>query len=68
MTYLTREGEMLDEICYAHYQREEYLAAVYDANPGLAGYGNILPINVTVILPDLPPPPQQQSVRLWGSV
>ncbi|WP_240810493.1 tail protein X [Formicincola oecophyllae] len=44
------------------------LASVYNANPGLADYGPILPGGLAITLPDglgAAPPATNQAVRLW---
>ncbi|UUS15867.1 tail protein X [Stenotrophomonas sp. CD2] len=44
-TYNTRDGDVVDRIAYAHYgeQSPAILRAVFDANPGLAARGAVLP-------------------------
>ena len=54
-TYTTRDGDMLDRICFDHYGTESVIVAVYEANPGLAKKPLVLPAGVTIVLPDLPP-------------
>lgn len=52
--YVTRGGEMVDEIAWRHYGHQIGTAeAVLDANRGLADHGPILPPGLTVVLPDL---------------
>lgn len=65
MTYRTREGDMLDAICWRHYGRENAVTAVLNANPGLADRGTILPSGIQITLPDLPPPVAKESSSLW---
>lgn len=67
LTYTTRAGDMLDRVCHAHYGREDHLAKVYDANPGLAAFGNTLPYGLSITLPDLAPPRRRATQRLWGT-
>ena len=64
--YLTGRGEVLDQICLAQYGRSDVIAAVLDANPGLAALGPVLPFRTLLILPDLPEPSTAPTVRLWG--
>ena len=62
----TVEGDVLDEVCWRHYAREDAVPAVLDANPGLAALGPVLPPGRIVALPDLPVPARQATaVRLW---
>ncbi len=65
-TYRTIDGDMVDAICKAHYGREDMTAAVYEANPGLAARGPVLPKGVLIKLPDRPAPSTRKPIRLWG--
>lgn len=66
MKYRTREGDVLDAVCWQHYGRESAVVAVLEANPGLAGRGPVLPAGLVI---DLPPLPEQEpgegATRLW---
>lgn len=64
--YRSRDGDMVDEICHQHYGTTDMLEAVYDANPGLAALGPILPRGTLVNLPPKPAPTPRAPVRLWG--
>ncbi len=61
----TTDGDMVDEICKAHYGDETMTEAVYEANPGLAARGPVLPMGVEITLPEKAPSPVRQPVRLW---
>jgi phage tail protein X len=65
-TYVTREGDVLDDICRKIYGRQEpgQVEAVLAANPGLADNGFILPARLVVVFPDLTPE-AKPTVRLW---
>ena len=64
--YTTRDGDMLDWICWRHYGRTDgTVEAVLEANPGLADLGPVLPLGTEVLLPDLPDPTETPLVRLW---
>lgn len=65
-TYRTREGDMVDDICWRHYGRESAVIDVMEANPGLADFGAILPSGIQITLPDLPTPVAQESASLWN--
>jgi phage tail protein X len=66
VSYLTRDGDMLDWICWRHYgAREGAVELVLDANPGLAARPIVLDAGVTIVLPELPSPSPQPLVRLW---
>lgn len=64
-THRTRQGDMIDEICKAHYGTETMTVAVYEANPGLAALGPILPEGLEVQLPDQTAAPTATTIRLW---
>ena len=68
--YTTTDGDVLDAIVLAHYGDRadalgDVLAAVLDANPGLADQGAVLPAGVAIKLPELPTPASIPTVRLW---
>jgi len=56
MNYRSKEGDVVDAICYRYYGRSNVAAQVYDMNPGLSGYGPILPSGVIIDLPDIEEP------------
>lgn len=65
MKYRTKQGDVLDLICHRHYGADAYdLAAVLEANRGLADRGPILPAGVIIDLPDLATP-AKTTIRLW---
>ena len=64
--YLTAEGDVLDEICWRRYGREDAVPAVLAANRGLAGAGPVLPAGVLLVLPELPDASRAlPAERLW---
>ena len=64
----SREGDVLDELCWRHYGREDGVGAVLAANPGLAAVAPVLPAGVVIVLPDLPPPAEPEGVvELWSA-
>lgn len=64
--YRTKDGDMLDWICWRHYGRQAHVVeAVLEANPGLADLGNILPPNYVISLPNIELPKSNEMVRLW---
>lgn len=65
-SYRTTEGDMVDEICFNHYGSEAMTAKVYEANPGLAARGSVLPKGITIYLPEEGQKPVQTPRRLWG--
>lgn len=60
--HLTTDGDVLDEVCWQHYGREDLVPTVLAANPGLAQRGPLLPAGVAVVLPDSPPPHRLAAV------
>lgn len=65
--YQTSTGDMLDEICQRFYgQQSGAVEAVLAANPGLADLGPVLPVNVSIVLPEISKPATEaQPIRLW---
>lgn len=47
-------GEMLDQICLAHYgSTANYTEMVLAANPGLSFQGEFVPIGTEILLPEI---------------
>ncbi|MDJ0824256.1 MAG: tail protein X [Rhodobacter sp.] len=63
--YVTKDGDVLDAICLAELGSTEHVAAVLDANPGLAAAGPVLPKGVEIDLPIVAAPAPQAPIRLW---
>lgn len=65
--YTTRDGDMLDAICKDYYgDAAKYVGFVLDANPDLAGEGEVYVAGVKIVLPDLPASADQSGlVKLW---
>lgn len=65
--YRTRAGDVLDELCWRHYDRRAgAVETVLKANPGLADHGPILPAGLRIDLPDLSAKrPAPAPVQLW---
>jgi phage tail protein X len=64
--YLTREGDMLDRICWKFYGRQSgAVEAVMEANPHLADRGPLLPAGIVIELPALAEPEDEPSGALW---
>jgi phage tail protein X len=65
-TYRTKQGDVLDYVCYQYYGRQaEVTEAVLEANPHLADVGPILPAGLVIEMPELPEPEAPETVRLW---
>ena len=65
--YRTRDGDMIDAICYAHYGRTDgAVEAVLEVNRHLANRDPVLPGGLIIDLPDLPArAARPDPVRLW---
>lgn len=65
--YLTKDGDMLDAICYKHYGVQEgVVELVLQANQNLSEQPEILSTGIYIVLPDLPVPLSDITpVRLW---
>ncbi|AIR03395.1 tail protein [Cedecea neteri] len=66
--WTTSDGDVLDAICVKNYGDaglNQSLAAVLDANPGLADLGAIYPAGVEITLPAWTAEAEESSVSLW---
>ena len=63
----TRAGDTVGLLLHYHLGRDDDVAekAIFDANPGLASYGAVLPAGVDVVIPDIDSPAAQKVVRSW---
>ncbi|MFC9008343.1 tail protein X [Streptomyces microflavus] len=61
------QNETVDALCWRYYGRTAGVTeAVFEANPGLADYGPILPQGLVVNMPEAQTSaPQRQMVNLW---
>lgn len=65
--YKTKEDDVLDNICWNHYGvMDSAVEAVLEANPKLANYGDTLPENLTILLPDINIDNERDVVQLWS--
>ncbi len=55
MEYRTKEGDVVDAICYKLYGHSDYTPQVYALNPGLAEYGPQLPAGLLLNFPMVAP-------------
>ena len=67
MQYRTKDGDMLDAICYNHYGSSAYyVEAVLTSNPHLTQQTPLLPAGILIALPDLARLKTViHTVRLW---
>ena len=66
MTYVTKDGDMLDAICHAELGSESHVPAVLTANPHLADLGPVYGAGVFITLPVVIAPVVSGQIRLWG--
>jgi P2-like prophage tail protein X len=61
------QNDTVDALCWRYYGRTAGVTeAVFEANPGLADYGPILPQGLVVNMPEVKTSaPQRQMVNLW---
>ncbi len=65
-TYRTKDGDMLDDICFKYYGTSTgTVEMVLNANQGLADKGLVFVSGIEIVLPDLKPEPRSAAVRLW---
>lgn len=68
MNYRSKEGDVVDALAKRIYGNESMVVAIYEANPGLADLGAVLPAGLLINLPDPPVVTQATTVvRLWGA-
>ena len=64
--YITRGGELIDQIAWSHYGAGPgFSEIVFDRNPGLSRLPLELPENVRIVLPPRPVTPLA-TARLWS--
>ena len=63
---ISKDGDMLDALCWHHYGRQDVVPAVLEANPHLAGLPPVLTAGVIIVLPDLPEPGTLPVIRIWS--
>lgn len=69
-TYRTRDGDMLDYICWKHYGHstgsiEQTVEQTLERNPGLASLGPVYHENILIILPEITKPVAAPTIRIW---
>lgn len=68
--YQTRDGDMLDHICYVHYasqyhQHARIVEQVLEKNPQLSALGAIYPANVLITLPHISTTSTNNVINIW---
>ena len=65
MTYVTKDGETLDYICWKYYGRTNVVEQVLQANRHLAKLDAVLPCGVKINLPTIEEPEDTKKIKLW---
>lgn len=66
MRVQAQQYDTVDALCWRYYGRTEGVTeAVYQANPGLAELGPVLPTGHCLELPNTTAPAQQNIIQLW---
>lgn len=52
MKYRTKQGDLVDDICFRLYGNSEQTPTIYQQNPGLSSYGPVLPAGLLLTLPE----------------
>jgi phage tail protein X len=67
ITYITKDGDVLDSICHKYYgSTSDVVEKVLKANRHLANIGAIFEAGIKIILPDLTPKEESESIKLWS--
>ena len=67
ITYITKDGDVLDSICFKYYgSTSGVVENVLEANRHLAELGAIFAAGTKIVLPDLTPEEETESVKLWS--
>lgn len=62
---ITEQNDTADKICQRHYGDTTMTEKLLAANHGLADYGPVLPMGITVDLPAPEPAPATNTIKLW---
>jgi phage tail protein X len=67
ITYVTKDGDVLDSICFKYYgSTTGMVEKVLEANRHLAELGAIFSAGIKIVLPDLAGEEETESVKLWS--
>lgn len=63
---ISQQNDTVDAICHRYYGRTaRTLEAVYQANPGLADIGPVLPMGTAINMPTVDDKPKTETLNLW---
>ena len=65
--YLTKAGDMLDEIAYRYYgnTNNKVVEHILEVNFGISQYEALLPAGVLIELPEVKQSTETRKVKLW---
>ncbi|WP_110974780.1 tail protein X [Acinetobacter sp. WCHAc060042] len=65
--YLTKAGDMLDEIAYLYYgnTNNKVVERILEVNFGISQYDALLPAGVLIELPEVQQSTETRKVKLW---
>ncbi len=67
ITYITKDGDVLDSICFKYYgSTSGVVEKVLEANRHLAELGAVFAAGTKIVLPDLTQDEETESVKLWS--
>ena len=67
MHYKTKDGDVLDKICWRYYGYSDgSVETVLEANRGLEQYDPIFNAGIIIELPEIETPPTDDTVKLWS--
>lgn len=65
-TYITKDGDTLDAICWQYYGRTAGVTElVLTVNRHLEAYDAVLPAGVRITLPPIGEPKNDNKIKLW---
>lgn len=65
MNIISQQKDTVDAICWKAYGTTAMTEKVLMANPGLADYGPVLPVGLTVTLPEQDAFLEKPTLKLW---
>lgn len=66
MQVIAQQGDTVDSLCWRHLGSSAAVETTFDANPGLAALGPVLPMGTSVELPEADDAPRNTTlIQLW---
>ena len=63
---VTHERDVLDDLVWRHYGRNDLIAAVLESNPHLAQLSPVMEAGLVIEMPGLLLPAEAPVIRLWS--